>query len=85
MSLYLLAVACEWLDHEIHALTWLISDHTLKHLLIALSIAWLVRMLALRKPIEVHHLPDNTLSRMLENKKALNIFSALADIRHEQT
>ncbi|MBE0510429.1 MAG: alkaline phytoceramidase [Chromatiales bacterium] len=51
VSLYLLAVVCEWLDHEIHALTQFISGHTLKHLLIALSIAWLVRMLKRRKPI----------------------------------
>lgn len=51
IALYLLAVTSEWLDHEIHALTQVISGHTLKHLLIALPIAWLVRMLKLRKAL----------------------------------
>jgi hypothetical protein len=49
VGLYLLAVASEWLDSEIHALSHFISGHTLKHLLIALAIAWLVRMLKLRR------------------------------------
>jgi hypothetical protein len=40
---------CEWLVKEIHVLTQVISGHTLKHLLIALAIAWLVQMLKRRR------------------------------------
>lgn len=47
---YLLALGAQGLDHEIHALTagW-ISGHTLKHLLAAFAIYWILRMLRLRK------------------------------------
>lgn len=46
---YLLALAAENQDHAIHVLTagWL-SGHTLKHLLAATAIYWLLRMLRLR-------------------------------------
>ena len=45
IALYFLAISCEWLDHFIHEITQVISGHTLKHLLIALAVARLVRML----------------------------------------
>jgi len=47
---YLLALGAENLDHQIHALTagW-ISGHTLKHLLAAVAIYWILRMLSLRR------------------------------------
>ncbi|AGA33073.1 alkaline phytoceramidase [Thioalkalivibrio nitratireducens DSM 14787] len=49
---YLLALAAETLDHPIHDLTggWL-SGHTLKHLLAATAIYWLLRMLRLRRAL----------------------------------
>ena len=39
---YLLAKVCEHLDHEIYALGELVSGHTLKHLLAAVSCFYLV-------------------------------------------
>jgi hypothetical protein len=50
---YLLALAAQSLDHQIHNLTagW-ISGHTLKHLLAATAIYWILRMLQ-RRRIEV--------------------------------
>ena len=48
--LYLAGVSCEWLDEPILALTGSLSGHTFKHLFIALSLAWLLRMLHYRKP-----------------------------------
>ncbi|TVP91365.1 MAG: alkaline phytoceramidase [Thioalkalivibrio sp.] len=47
---YLLALVAQNLDHEIHGFTggW-VSGHTLKHLLAALAIYWILRMLRLRQ------------------------------------
>jgi hypothetical protein len=47
---YLLSLAAQSLDHEIHALTagW-VSGHTLKHLLAATAIYWILRMLQHRR------------------------------------
>lgn len=58
---YLLALGADNLDHEIHELTagW-ISGHTLKHLLAALAIYWILRMLRLRTirgPAQAHARP----------------------------
>ena len=48
---YMAAKAAEVLDYQIFELTWwLISGHTLKHLLAALGAAWLLRMLWRRQP-----------------------------------
>jgi len=49
-GLYALAKVAEGLDAEIYALGHLVSGHTLKHLLAAAAVAWLVRMLHLRQP-----------------------------------
>lgn len=49
-GLYALAKLAEGLDAEIYALGQLLSGHTLKHLLAACAVAWLVRMLYLRRP-----------------------------------
>jgi len=49
---YFLAKACESLDSQIyHATGHIISGHTLKHLLGAVSTYWLLRMLMLRGPL----------------------------------
>ncbi|WP_025367435.1 ceramidase domain-containing protein [Thioalkalivibrio paradoxus] len=50
---YLLALLAESLDHTLHALTegWL-SGHTLKHLLAAVAVYWLLRMLRLRRTLD---------------------------------
>ena len=48
--LYVAAKIAEVLDAQIYALTGVLSGHTLKHLLAALALAWLVRMLLLREP-----------------------------------
>lgn len=47
---YLLALVAQTLDQPIHALTggWL-SGHTLKHLLAAVAVYWILRMLRLRE------------------------------------
>jgi hypothetical protein len=47
-ALYALAKTAEMLDAQIYALGHIVSGHTLKHLVAAVSVAWLVRMLALR-------------------------------------
>ncbi|MBK1674517.1 alkaline phytoceramidase [Ectothiorhodospira shaposhnikovii] len=47
---YLLALGADRLDHPIHDLTGgLLSGHTLKHLLAALSVYWILRMLRRRQ------------------------------------
>jgi len=49
---YLAALAAEFHDHEIFRLTaQTVSGHNLKHLLAAAGIAWLLRMLRLRRPL----------------------------------
>jgi hypothetical protein len=50
LALYALAKAAEVLDAPIYALGEFLSGHTLKHLLAALSVWWLLRMLQLRSP-----------------------------------
>ena len=52
--LYLLAMLSEWLDTQILELSGFISGHTLKHLLVALSIYSLIRMLQRRQPRTAH-------------------------------
>ena len=54
-GLYGLAKLAEALDAEIYALGEIVSGHTLKHLLAACAVAWLVRMLYLRKNRDVPH------------------------------
>jgi hypothetical protein len=50
--LYALAKVAEHFDREIFAATGgLVSGHTLKHLLAALAVLWILRMLRLRQPI----------------------------------
>jgi len=48
-GLYSAAKVAELLDREIYALGNLLSGHTLKHLLAAVAVWWLVRMLQLRQ------------------------------------
>jgi len=50
IAIYAAAKIAEVLDAQIYALTGVLSGHTLKHLLAALALAWLVRMLLLREP-----------------------------------
>ena len=50
-GLYALAKVAEGLDAEIYAFGQIVSGHTLKHLLAACAVAWLIRMLYLRTPI----------------------------------
>jgi hypothetical protein len=50
LGFYVLAKLAEVLDRQIYALGELVSGHTLKHLLAALAVGWLVRMLYLRRP-----------------------------------
>jgi hypothetical protein len=50
LALYALAKVAEVLDRQIYALGEIVSGHTLKHLLAALAVGWLVRMLYLRRP-----------------------------------
>ncbi len=50
MLLYALAKVAEALDGSLYSLTHLLSGHTLKHLLAATAIAWLLRMLMTRSP-----------------------------------
>lgn len=55
---YLLAKACEALDGPIYTATGaIISGHTLKHLLGAVSTYWLLRMLMLRRPLPLANPP----------------------------
>ncbi|HEX4986526.1 MAG TPA: ceramidase domain-containing protein [Burkholderiales bacterium] len=50
LALYAAAKAAECLDSPIYALTGIVSGHTLKHLLAAAGVLWLLRMLSLRSP-----------------------------------
>jgi len=49
--IYAAAKVAEVLDRQIYALGELVSGHALKHLLAALAVWWLVRMLQLRAPM----------------------------------
>lgn len=49
-AIYAAAKVAEMLDRQIYALGELVSGHTLKHLLAALAVWWLIRMLELRRP-----------------------------------
>jgi len=49
LALYAAAKAAEALDAQIYALGAIVSGHTLKHLLAALAVCWLLRMLKLRR------------------------------------
>jgi hypothetical protein len=50
LVLYAAAKAAERLDIPIYAWAGIVSGHTLKHLLAAAGVLWLLRMLALRSP-----------------------------------
>jgi hypothetical protein len=49
VAIYAAAKLAEALDAQIYALGGIVSGHTLKHLIAALSVGWLVRMLTLRR------------------------------------
>lgn len=49
VAIYALAKVAEVLDAQIYALGGIVSGHTLKHLLAAVAVWWLLRMLQLRK------------------------------------
>lgn len=49
IGLYLLALFCDFTDHRIAVLTDVVSGHTVKHLLAALSAYWVVRHLKRRR------------------------------------
>jgi len=51
MGIYAVAKVAEMLDAQIYALGQYISGHTLKHLLAAVAVWWLLRMLQLRRPL----------------------------------
>ena len=51
VAIYAIAKLVEVLDAQIYALGQLVSGHTLKHLLAALAVWWLLRMLQLRAPV----------------------------------
>ncbi len=51
LILYAIAKLAEIMDQEIYDLTQIISGHTLKHLLVALTICWILRMLRKREPL----------------------------------
>ena len=50
VAIYAAAKAAEVLDAQIYALGEIVSGHTLKHLLAAVAVWWLLRMLQLRAP-----------------------------------
>ncbi len=47
--LFVVAKLCELLDNQIYSLGGVVSGHTLKHLVAALSSFWILRMLRLRR------------------------------------
>ena len=51
MALYALAKLAEIRDEEIYDIGQVMSGHTAKHLLAALAIYWILRMLAKRRPL----------------------------------
>lgn len=50
LAIYAVAKAAEALDAQIYAIGQVVSGHTLKHLLAAAAVFWLLRMLRLRSP-----------------------------------
>ncbi len=52
-AVYAAAKAVEVLDRPIYELGGLVSGHTLKHLLAAVAVGWLVRSLELRRPLSL--------------------------------
>jgi hypothetical protein len=51
MGFYVLAKILESLDRPVYNLGHIICGHTLKHLMAALGIYWVFRMLARRRPL----------------------------------
>ena len=51
LAIYAAAKAAEALDAQIYAVGEIVSGHTLKHLLAAAAVWWLLRMLQLRKAL----------------------------------
>jgi len=51
VAIYAFAKLAEALDAPIYALGHIVSGHTIKHLLAAFAVWWLLRMLQLRRPI----------------------------------
>jgi len=51
LVIYAVAKAAEALDAQIYAFGQVVSGHTLKHLLAAAAVWWLLRMLQLRRPL----------------------------------
>lgn len=49
--LYVLALACDFMDHAIASLSGLVSGHTMKHMIAALAVYWVLLGLRLRKPL----------------------------------
>jgi hypothetical protein len=49
MMLYLLALLCDFMDHQIAALTSMVSGHTVKHSIAALAMYWIVVRLRRRR------------------------------------
>ncbi len=49
IGLYLLALLCDFMDHQIAALTGLFSGHTAKHVIAALAMYWVVVRLRRRR------------------------------------
>ena len=51
IGLYLLALLCDLMDHQIAALTGLFSGHTAKHVIAALAMYWMVLRLKRRRAL----------------------------------
>ncbi len=51
IGLYLLALLCDFTDHRIAALTGAVSGHTLKHIIAALAMYWVVVYLRRRRRV----------------------------------
>lgn len=49
IGIYLLALLCDFMDHQIAALTGVVSGHTVKHVIAALAIYWVVVRLRRRR------------------------------------
>jgi hypothetical protein len=51
MALYALAKLAEIRDEEIYDIGQVMSGHTAKHLLVAVGVYWILRMLRKRRPL----------------------------------
>ncbi len=60
LALYLVSKLCELFDREIYRAGHLLSGHTLKHLVSALAIYWVLRMLQRRQTLAAQ--PEETLA-----------------------